>query len=145
MGGDEGPEALPLAEGVEIEVVGEGQEDLEVGLGVGGGAGQDVPVGEELLREAGLPRAGGAAPVEVLPQEREELRERKGLQGVDDPAPRLAPDSSQDGAILPDFRDVEAVAGKGKGHGQSEKMRNLCMGSGMNRHGFERQFISDIT
>lgn len=115
VGHDPVAEAVPLAGGVEIEVGAEGEEGVDIGGGVGRGAGEDV-FAEVLVGELGFPGAGGTAAVEMLPHDGEGLGQGEGLEGVDDVAGGGVLDLGEEGAVRGELFEIDDEGGGRRVH-----------------------------
>lgn len=143
VGGDAVSEAVPLTRGVEIEVMGDREEGVDVGVGVGRRAGEDV-LGEMGVGEGGLPRTGGAAAVEILGQNREDLGHGEGLEGVGHVASGGRFDAGEDLAVGADAGEIDDEGGGWDGHGGVVGGRTIVESRGCGGRGGTRVFLSSV-
>ncbi|KAF5042250.1 hypothetical protein DSECCO2_514570 [anaerobic digester metagenome] len=110
--GDQAPEGLQLAEGIEDDVVGRGAEVEDVGLGVAGREGVHLAA-ELLAAEPGLVRRTGADAVQDLPQDREDAPHGEALERQQDLAARAFLDPGQHVQVAPDEPQVDHEGRRG--------------------------------
>ena len=109
---DQGLEAVPLAEGVEEDVIGEVEDPFQFLRTVSRGETVDLAA-KVLPPQPGLVEAAGADPLEGAHDQGRQGEEGEGLEGQQDPGPGFPLDPVEDPQIGGDARLVHDIAGAG--------------------------------